>query len=187
MTSENADTAAILVVDDDPAQRRLLAGFLSQHGYTVVTAASGPEALERLATAPVALMVSDVRMPGMSGLELMRQARERFPTLPVLMVTAFAHIRDAVEAMRDGALNYLEKPIDLEELLDGVRQAVTPRGGPAPDVLPCPPIPPDIVAESGAMRDVLREAALVAPFDSRVLLLGESGSGKEVVAKLIHA
>jgi len=187
MKAESSTPATVLIVDDDPSQRRLLSGFLGRQGYTAATAGSGQEALECLRAGPPALMISDVRMPGMSGLELMRQARELHPTLPVLMVTAFAHIRDAVEAMRDGALNYLEKPIDLDELLDVVRQAVAPPSAAAAEAPPCPPLPDGVVAESSAMRDVLREAALVAPFDSRVLILGESGAGKEVVARLIHA
>ncbi|NLF17389.1 MAG: sigma-54-dependent Fis family transcriptional regulator [Lentisphaerae bacterium] len=190
MTSEKASAKAapsgVLVVDDDAGQRQLLAGFLGQQGYAVVTADSAAAALSRLAAGPVALMISDVRMPGQSGLELMRQARERYPSLPVLMVTAFADIRDAVAAMRDGALNYLEKPIDLEELLDVVRQAVAPAAPAAAAGDGTPALPAGVVAESAAMRDVLREAALVAPFDSRVLVLGESGAGKEVVARLIH-
>ena len=169
MTSEKASAKAapsgVLVVDDDAGQRQLLAGFLGQQGYAVVTADSAAAALSRLAAGPVALMISDVRMPGQSGLELMRQARERYPSLPVLMVTAFADIRDAVAAMRDGALNYLEKPIDLEELLDVVRQAVAPAAPAAAAGDGTPALPAGVVAESAAMRDVLREAALVAPFD----------------------
>jgi DNA-binding NtrC family response regulator len=154
----------------------------------VVSACSGAEALGILTTRRMGLMVSDVRMPGMSGLELMRRAREQFPALPVLMVTGFADIRDAVGAMRDGALNYLEKPVDLDELHAMVAEAVgtgeagTPGGSPGGLRLP-----DGVVAESPGMLDALREAALVAPFDSRVLLTGESGTGKEVVANLIHA
>jgi DNA-binding NtrC family response regulator len=96
-------------------------------------------------------------------------------------------IRDAVGAMRDGALNYLEKPVDLDELCSMVNEAIGARDAAVPPATPGFQAPADIVAESPAMRDVLRDAALVAPFDSRVLLTGESGTGKEVVAKLIHA
>jgi DNA-binding NtrC family response regulator len=187
MNTQHAMVALILIVDDDPSQRQLLGGFLRQQGFAVAEAPSGSAALAILAERPVALMISDVRMPGMTGLELMRHAREQLPALPVLMVTAFADIRDAVGAMRDGALNYLEKPVDLDELRSMVREAIGAVASAAPPAAPGVPIPADVVAESPAMRDALRDAALVAPFDSRVLLTGESGTGKEVVAKLIHA
>ena len=177
----------ILVVDDDPGQRRLLTGYLEQQGYTVLAAATGADALGILDSHPVAMMISDVRMPGMSGLELLRRAREQHPALPVLLVTAFADIRNAVEAMRDGALNYLEKPIDLDELQALVHSTLGLADRATVAGLPEVALPEDVIAVSPAMRDVLREAALVAPFDSRVLITGESGTGKEIVAKLIHA
>ena len=107
----------ILIVDDDPGQRSLLDSFLSGQGFETVLAASGEEALQRLRTAEFGMMISDVRMPGLTGLDTLRRARQEHPVLPVLLVTAYADIREAVGAMRDGALNYLAKPIDLDELL----------------------------------------------------------------------
>lgn len=187
MTQVSSPKGAVLVVDDDPAQRQLLAGFLQRHGCPVRTAESGDAALESLATHAIALMICDVRMPGMSGMELLRRARERHPALPVLMVTAFADIRDAVDAMRDGALNYLEKPVDLDELRDLVCVTLGTAEAVDPIDLPTMELPPGLIAKSPAMRDVLREAFLVASYDSRVLLTGESGTGKEVIANLIHA
>ncbi|MBX3729534.1 MAG: sigma-54-dependent Fis family transcriptional regulator [Candidatus Sumerlaeia bacterium] len=178
----------MLIVDDDDGQRRLLEGFLRMQGHATLTASSAPAALEVLAATPVALVITDMRMPGMTGLELLRAIRERDATLPVLLVTAFPDIRDAVGAMRDGAANYLEKPIDLDELLATVRHAM--RAAPGAPLAPgpaAPDIPEGVVAESPAMRAVVRDALLVAPTDSRVLLTGESGTGKEVVADLIHA
>ena len=88
-----------------------------------MTAASGEQALERLRAGGFSMMISDVRMPGLSGLETMRRARQEHAVLPILLVTAYADIREAVGAMRDGALNYLAKPIDLDELLATVQQA----------------------------------------------------------------
>jgi DNA-binding NtrC family response regulator len=187
MNAERAANSIVLVVDDDAGQRQLLAGYLARHGYTVETAASGQEALKSLAAHAVAMLISDVRMPGISGLELLHRAREKHPTLPVLLVTGFADVRHAVEAMRDGALNYLEKPIDLDELAALVRDVLGEANPPDPtSVEPPLDLPADIVAASPLTRDVLREAILVAPFDSRVLITGESGTGKEVVANLIH-
>jgi len=113
----------ILIVDDDPGQRSLLDSFLRSQGFDTVVASSGEQALETLRSEQFSMMISDVRMPGLSGLETLRLARQQKSMLPVLLVTAYTDIRDAVGAMRDGALNYLGKPIDLDELLATVRQA----------------------------------------------------------------
>jgi len=187
-TSPNpAPPAPILIVDDDDGQRSLLQTFLNGRGFPTVTASSGEEALKSLAGGNVSMMISDVRMPGMSGLETFRRARQIHATLPVLLVTAYADIREAVGAMRDGALNYLAKPIDLDELLASVQNVTgirTAAPGPAPEDIP---LPKEIVARSPLMLAVFRDAALVAPSESRVLITGESGVGKEVLADVIHA
>ncbi len=177
----------ILVVDDDSGQRSLLETFLAQQGFQVTASASGEEALGELGKDRFAMVISDVRMPGMSGLELLRQIRLGHPTLPLLLVTAFANIREAVGAIRDGALNYLSKPIDLDELLAIVRNATGTVGLTPPEEEPIPALPPSVVCRSPLMRAVFHDAALVAPSDSRVLITGESGVGKEVVADVIHA
>src|SRR5579862_272318 len=119
-----SEAPRILIVDDDPGQRSLLDSFLSGQGFVTALADSGERALEMLAAGKFAMMISDVRMPGLTGLETLRLARKDHATLPVLLVTAFTDIRDAVAAMRDGAVNYLPKPIDLDELLNSVRQAI---------------------------------------------------------------
>src|SRR5882672_6351198 len=113
----------ILIVDDDAGQRSLLDSFLKSQGFDTVPVSSGERALEALRGDGFNMMISDVRMPGLSGLETLRRARQEHALLPVLLVTAYADIRDAVGAMRDGAVNYLAKPIDLDELLATVRQA----------------------------------------------------------------
>jgi DNA-binding NtrC family response regulator len=177
----------ILIVDDDPGQRSLLDSFLRSQGFPTVVAASGPDALAALADQDIGMMISDVRMPGMTGLETLRRARKEHATLPVLLVTAFADIRDAVEAMRDGAVNYLSKPIDLDELLVSVQQAtgvgaVTPLKYTADKELPA-----NVVAQSPLMQSVFRDASLIAESEARVLITGESGVGKEVLADVIHA
>src|SRR5262252_4049643 len=119
----NAKARRILIVDDDPGQRSLLDSFLRSQGFETVLASSGERALAALRAESFGMMISDVRMPGMSGLETLRRARQEHAVLPVLLVTAYADIREAVGAMRDGAVNYLPKPIDLDELLNIVRQA----------------------------------------------------------------
>src|SRR6266699_5484786 len=114
----------ILIVDDDSGQRSLLDSFLRSQGFETVPVGSGEEALELLGGGQFGMMISDVRMPGMSGLETLRRARKERAVLPILLVTAYADIREAVGAMRDGAVNYLAKPIDLDELLTSVQQAI---------------------------------------------------------------
>lgn len=180
-------TARILIVDDDAGQRGLLESFLRKQGFDPATAASGEAALQLLTHGAFDLMISDVRMPGMSGLETLRRARQTHPNLPVLLVTAFADIRTAVTAMRDGAVNYLAKPIDLDELMTSVRLAVMPGAAPVAAVTATPPLPPDVIAQSPLMQAVFRDAAVIAPADTRVLITGESGVGKDVVARVVHA
>ena len=175
----------ILIVDDDPGQRSLLSSFLQGQGFQTVLAASGERALEILEEQRFSLMISDVRMPGLTGLETLRRAREQHAVLPVLLVTAYADIRDAVGAMRDGALNYLVKPIDLDELLRTVQQVT---GISAPVKFAAQKqLPSNVVATSPLMQALFHDASLIAPSESRVLITGESGVGKEVVADVIHA
>ena len=177
----------ILIVDDDPGQRSLLDSFLRGQGFDTVTVATGEHALEILRDEAVSMMISDVRMPGISGLETLRRARQQQAVLPVLLVTAYADIREAVGAMRDGAVNYLAKPIDLDELLASVRQATGMAKAVPLHLAENRRLPAHVVAESPLMQAVFRDAALIAPSESRVLITGESGVGKEVVAEVIHA
>ncbi len=177
----------ILIVDDDPGQRSLLDSFLRSQGFETVTVASGELALEALRTGGFSMMISDVRMPGLSGLETMRLARQEHAVLPILLVTAYADIREAVGAMRDGALNYLAKPIDLDELLLTVQQAIG-IAEPAPLRFSTDKqLPKHIVAKSPLMQAVFHDASLIAASESRILITGESGVGKEVLADVIHA
>jgi DNA-binding NtrC family response regulator len=181
------ETPRILVVDDDAGQRSLLDSFLRGQGFDIVLADSGERALELLPAGNFSMMISDVRMPGLSGLETLRRVRHIFPTLPVLLVTAYADIREAVIAMRDGALNYLAKPIDLDELLTTVRQT-TGIAQSAPLNLGAEKnLPPHIIAKSPLTISLFQQIALIAPSETRVLITGESGTGKEVVADIIHA
>jgi two-component system response regulator HydG len=184
--------ATILVVDDEPAQRALLADFLRDEGYRVAEAADGAAALARVRNGGIDLLLTDVRMPGISGEELLCTVREESPHLPVLLITAHDTVEQAVTAMQSGAFSYIAKPVNLDGLLAQVERALEHRrlaeevealrsaADRTPDV-------PDVVAESPAMRAVLSEAARVAPRRATVLITGESGTGKEVVARAIHA
>ena len=181
------ETPRILIVDDDPGQRSLLDSFLRGQGFETVLADSGERALELLPAGKFSMMISDVRMPGLTGLETLQRARKNFPALPVLLVTAYADIRDAVEAMRDGALNYLAKPIDLDELLATVRQATGIAKTEPLKLGDAKKLPPNVIAQSPLTTALFQDIALIAPSETRVLITGESGTGKEVVADTIHA
>jgi DNA-binding NtrC family response regulator len=183
----HAGAPRILIVDDDPGQRSLLSSFLRSQGFETVLADSGERALETLRTGKFDMMISDVRMPGLSGLDTLRRARKEHATLPVLLVTAYADIREAVGAMRDGAVNYLAKPIDLDELLASVQQAIGISESAPMRRGEEKPLPASVVARSPLMQAVFRDASLIAPSETRVLITGESGVGKEVVAEVIHA
>ena len=180
-------SSRILIVDDDAGQRSLLESFLKSQGFDTVTASSGEQALVVLQTGPVGMMISDVRMPGMSGLDTLRIARKEHAVLPVLMVTAYADIREAVGAMRDGAVNYLAKPIDLDELLINVQHATGMGSGHKPIHSEEVKLPANVVSQSPLMLALFRDASLVACSESSVLIMGESGVGKEVLGDLIHA
>ena len=175
----------ILIVDDEVRYRELYMQLLDSAGFKTQAASSAEEAFTIIQRHVPAMVVTDVRMPGASGIELLRLTRKAHPGLPFLLVTAYADVRDAVNAMRLGAVDYLSKPVDLDELLAAVRDGV----GITPDA-PGLMVPPEalrgIVAESPAMRSVLWDAYRVAQSDANVLLTGESGSGKEVVARFIH-
>src|ERR1035441_5476879 len=177
----------ILIVDDDSGQRSLLDSFLRSQGFETVPVASGEQALETLRAGGISMMISDVRMPGVSGRCSMARAPQEHAVLPILLVTAYADIREAVGAMRDGALNYLAKPIDLDELLTTVQPA-TGIAQPAPLKFSTDKqLPPHVVARSPLIQAVFHDASLIASSESRILITGESGVGKEVLADVIHA
>jgi DNA-binding NtrC family response regulator len=182
-----ATSPRILIVDDDAGQRSLLDSFLTSQAFKTVTVDSGERALEVLRTQPISMMISDVRMPGLSGLDTLRLARKEHAQLPILLVTAYTHIRDAVGAIRDGAVDYLAKPIDLDQLLSVVRQATGLARNAPLKFNQNQQLPANIIAMSPLMQAIFRDASLIAPSESRVLITGESGVGKEIVADVIHA
>ncbi len=177
----------ILIVDDESSQRQLLGGFLESLGYRIAEAGSGEEALELLQQ-PVDIVLLDVRLPGISGMETLAAIRASHAALPVLLVTAYADVRQAVTAVKSGANDYLAKPVDLEELRVAVRDALglSESAADRPE-LTHPPLPDGLVFESVAMRRLADTLAVIAPSEAPVLVQGETGSGKEVVASLIHA
>ncbi len=184
--------ARILVVDDDPAQREPLAGFLRDLGADVDTAGDGRAALERLRAGSFDVVVSDVRMPGVPGPELLREIKRVNPTIEVLLVTAYGTVQEAVACLKDGAADYLLKPLDLATVEHVVRRGVERRHLRRENAelrrrLGARESLPGIVTGGGPMAEVLSTLARVAATDVSVLLLGESGTGKELLARALHA
>ncbi len=167
--------SCILVVEDDADLREALSDTLALAGYRVATAADGRAALAQVEQGAVDLVVSDVKMARMDGHTLLRHLKARRAELPVLLMTAHGSIRQAVEAMRDGAVDYLVKPFEAEVLVNTVGRYLPPA---APDGEP--------VAEDPASRALLAQAARVAGSDATVMISGESGTGKEVLARYLH-
>jgi len=185
------DQKTVLLIDDDESLRRVVEYNLREDGHEVVTAADGRTGLERFQASPVDLVLTDVRMPEMSGLEVLARVKAMQPDLPVIVLTAHGTIDAAVEAMKAGAFDYLTKPFTREQLLASVRKALE-LGALATENRQLRQIVRErfsfanLIAGSRAMRAVTDTASRVAASDTTVLLEGESGTGKELLAKAVH-
>ena len=182
--------AEILLGDDDPDLLKLIGLRLSAAGYRVRNAESGEAALAQIAVGRPAVVVTDLRMPGIDGMQLFEQINAQHPTLPVIILTAHGTIPDAVAATQRGVFGFLTKPFDPQDLLKKVAQAVTVSGESRDETQTAASAEAwraDIVTRSAKMDDLLRRARLVADSMASVLLLGESGTGKEMLARAIHA
>jgi DNA-binding NtrC family response regulator len=174
----------ILIVEDRASLRKMLEHALEGEGYTVEAAASAEEGTARLAQAAFDLVLTDLKLPGASGLEVVRAARAAQPPMAAIVMTAFGTVGAAVEAMKLGAADFLEKPVEIDELLRRVAASTGSSQPPASFRAPgCPPI----VGSHPRLRAALRLLERVAPTESTVLLLGESGTGKELFARALHA
>ena len=186
----------ILMVDDEPNMRATVSELLMDDGYTVDVAESGEQAVEMLSepSSEYFMMITDGRLGGMSGYELLKKAKADFPKMPVIMITAFATPKLAVEAIQNGAVHYLSKPFVREEVLHAVdrcrehydlkeeNKTLRARSGGSSPIYQLH----QIVGDSPKMIDLRKFIETVAPTDSTVLILGESGTGKELVAGSIH-
>ena len=175
----------LLLVDDDPDLLKLISLRLTSAGYRVRTAESGEVALATIAVTRPALVITDLRMPGMDGLQLFETIHRQHPAMPVIILTAHGTIPDAVSATQRGVFGFLTKPFDSQDLLHKVAAAVALSGdapGPASD----DSWRAGIITRSPVMEDLLRQARLVADSDAAVLITGESGTGKELLAQAIH-
>jgi len=181
----------ILVVDDEPAVREAMTDWLREDGYEVAAAASGFEAVEKVEEQDWNIMLLDLKMPGMDGIETMKQVKERSPEIEIIMVTAFATVDTAVEAMRQGAFDYLVKPVEPEELDLQIKKILSHQNLVLENLLLKQKLEEEfedeIVGKSEAMQHVYEFITQVAATDSTVLITGESGTGKELVARAIHA
>ncbi len=183
----------ILIIEDERSQREMLHGFLSKEGHRVFQAKNGEEGLKALANQHVDLVLVDYKMPGKSGLEVIKEAKALNPKVDMVMITAYGTMEGAVEAMKAGALDYITKPIDLEELLlliqrIGERRHLIRENEILKEKLQEKWVGKgDIVFKSQRMEELLNLAGRVAPSKATCLIQGESGTGKELFARLIHS
>jgi two-component system response regulator PilR (NtrC family) len=186
-----AATARILVVDDERSMRELLAIVLKREGHDVLLAENGRMAIAALERGPVDLLISDIKMPDMTGIEVLRAAKQLDPTVEAIMVTAFASQETAIEALRLGACDYLIKPFDVDELKVKVRDKLESRRLRRENVLLKRALGSthqfhNIIGRSDTMLEVFSLVETIARTTSTVLITGESGTGKELVARAVH-
>jgi len=187
-----SDRTRVLVVDDEEIVRESLGGWLVQDGHEVETVADGPAALERVRAGRWSILLVDLKMPGMDGLQVLEQVRKLQPGAAVVIMTAYATVDTAVTAIKLGAYDYLVKPFDPEELSLMIEKIVSQQRLVRENEVLRKALKReyafhDVVSKSPAMRQVFDLARVAAPSASTVLVLGESGTGKEVLARAIHA
>jgi DNA-binding NtrC family response regulator len=181
----------ILIVDDEPVQRDLLKGFLEKQGYEVIGAADAEAALARFSTDPFQLVLLDQRMPGMNGDALLKELKARNPLVRAIMITAFGSVETAVGVMRLGADDFLEKPVDLAQLLEKIHRIeqavmVSAEAMDVVEAMDAAEMPLKVIGESPAMKEILSLVRRIAPTPWTALIRGETGTGKELIARLIH-
>jgi len=188
---EPSAPGSILIVDDEAEIRESLQTLLELEGYSVETAENGEEGLARIAERPFDLVLLDYALPGIDGLDVLRELRERSSQLSIIMITAYGRVENAVKAMQLGATNFVQKPWDNEKLLADVRAAVARRRAEEENIQLKRALKQrynfeNIIGKSDAMLRVFDLVAQVAASRSTVLIQGESGTGKELIAKAIH-
>jgi len=181
----------ILIIEDEAKMRRLLELNLGEEGLKTLSAADAETGLQLLASEPVHLVLTDLKLPGMGGLELLEKVKEKDPALPVVVMTAFGSVETAVDAMKSGASDYILKPFSLAEIRMVVRKELDvsllrEENRSLREALGEKYSHPNVIAASPRMQEVLAMVDRVAPTNSTVLLGGESGAGKDLIARVIH-
>jgi DNA-binding NtrC family response regulator len=182
----NAARLRILVVDDEAAQRQVVSEILADEGHETETASSGSAALERLRAQPFDLVLTDLRMPQGDGLELLREGRKLHAGLEIILMTAYASVSTAVEAMKAGAADYLQKPFQKDELIQRVRRLAERRTLQRENERLRAEVAPRLYGESAPMQKLMRHIERLAAVPGDVLVTGESGTGKELIARALH-
>ena len=182
----------ILVVDDEKSILELLGVVFQKEGYRVRTNPGNPQALDLVEAGEYDVLLCDIKMPGVDGMELLRKSKDLHPLTPVIMMTAYGSVKQAVEALRMGALDYVVKPFEVEELKILVAHGLEERRLREENVLLKKAVRDvssfdNIIGKSRPMREVFELIEKVAATDSTVLVTGESGTGKEMAARAIHA
>lgn len=181
----------ILIIEDEDSQRRVLEYNLQQEGYKVYTVSSAEEGLEFFKNISVDVVISDIKMPQMDGIELLSEIKRLYPEMQVILITAYATIDSAVEAMKLGAYDYIRKPINRDELKIAIRKAIELKRLETENLRLHQQLVDrfsfhNIIGGSAAMKEVFDKMARVAKSDATVLITGKSGTGKELCAKSIH-
>ena len=177
----------ILVVDDDISHCTILQALLRGWGYDVALAYGGREAVERVREHVFDLVLCDVRMAEMDGIETLKEIKALNPAIPILIMTAYSSVETAVEALKAGALDYLIKPLDFDSLQDTLEKALAHTRNAGVESPSASAAQFGMIGESPAMQHLLTEIAMVAPSDATVLIHGDSGTGKELVVRALHA
>ena len=181
----------ILLVEDKDSLRQMLSTAIRKAGYAVDEAADGNAAADKIRKQPYQLVITDLRLPTLSGLEILKVQKEIDSTIPVLVMTAYGTIEEAVEAMKQGAFDFLPKPVDISHLMLLINRALEQRGLLLENMLLKEEFQraygiPKIIGDSPSIQAVSQAIQRVAPTDATVLLTGESGTGKEVFSRAIH-
>lgn len=175
----------IWILDDDKSIRWVFEKALARTDYEFKSFASAAEALNTLQREQPQVIVSDIRMPNGSGLEFLSEVKQRFPDIPVIIMTAYSDLESAVAAFQGGAFEYLAKPFDVDQAIDIIKRAVDESMRQAVEVVDIEPSP-EIIGQAPAMQEVFRAIGRLSRSHSTVLINGESGSGKELVASALH-
>src|SRR5512142_2083178 len=183
--------SSILIVDDEAIVHESLGHWFRDEGYEVGTAESASEALARLTERRWDLALIDIKMPGTDGIELQRRLHDIDPELIVIIMTGYASVETAVQALKNGAYDYVTKPFDPDDIAHVVKNALAHRHAEKEAARLKETVgevmrPPDLIGQSGAMKKVFEAIETVAATDATVLITGESGTGKELVARAIH-